>query len=185
VGAFSHNLIKGLNAVKPADATLTNLSRTLVDQFAMRVKPATQSLKNKIDDIVQNKDITGTKTEVLCDEMFQTNGFQKYTSQFGSNNGFDGVYIKGDLNNPTEIIINEAKQINDVRGNIKLNGKTINKGPQMSDEWINQTISEMMNNPNMNALGNVLNNNKNKILKTVTGIDKSTSEIVIIKLTNY
>lgn len=55
----------------------------------------------------------------------------------------------------------------------------------MSDEWINQTISEMMNNPNMNALGNVLNNNKNKILKTVTGIDKSTSEIVVIKLTNY
>ena len=184
--AFSQNLIKNLPALKPADNTLTNLNRTMVDQFSMRVKPTLQSLKTKIDDIVQNSDIAGTKTETLCDEMFETNGFIKYESKIGSNNGFDGVYIKGDINNPTEIIINEAKQIGSA-GNIKLNGRTTNKGPQMSEEWINQTIIEMRthSNPLIVSLGNTLFHHSSKIIRTVSGVDKTTIEFVVLKLDQY
>lgn len=136
-------------------------------------------------DIINNGDFNGAKTEALSDEIFQTEGFVKQPSTFGSNNGFDGVYIKKDASgNVEEIIINEAKQVGS-SGNIKLNGQTSNKGPQMSDAWIQQTIDEMMLNPNLAALGNLLNLNRGLITKTVTGVDKSKGEIVIIRLSNY
>ena len=127
----------------------------------------------------------GTKTEDLCDEIFQTNGFVKQPSKFGSNNGFDGVFIKYDANNNVqEIIINESKQVASA-GNIKLNGRTPNKGPQMSEEWIGQTIDEMKGNPSLSILGNLLDVNRSKITKTVTAVDKSAREIVVLKLSNY
>ncbi|GAB1464264.1 hypothetical protein [Pedobacter sp.] len=95
----------------------------LVDN--QRIKPiihvTLQSLKSKIDDIVQNGDALGTKTEQLCDDIFETNGFVKHDAKIGSNNGFDGFYIKKDgAGNVQEIIIKEAKQVG-TAGNIKLN----------------------------------------------------------------
>jgi len=33
------------------------------------------------------------------------NGLTKLDGKYGSNNGYDGIYIKGTLENPTEIII--------------------------------------------------------------------------------
>ena len=145
------------------------------------------SVKSKVDDIVQNGDLTGAKTEALSDEIFQTEGFVKQPSTFGSNNGFDGVYIKKDASgNVEEIIINEAKQVAN-GGNIKLNGRTPNKGPQMSEEWIGQTITQMRNSSNneLKNLGDLLFNNRDKVIKTVTGVDKATNEIVILKLSTY
>ncbi|WP_316785430.1 hypothetical protein [Pedobacter frigiditerrae] len=185
VGSFSHAILSGLKGIKPADNTLTNLSKTLIDQAGHRVAPISQTLKNKVDNIIQNGDQSGAITESLCDDIFETNGFVKFESKIGSNNGFDGVYIKKDgAGNVQEIFINEAKQVGS-KGNIKLNVRTPNKGPQMSEEWIGQTINEMIANPNTNVLGMLLNNNRNKITKTVTGVDKASSEIVILKLKSY
>ncbi len=185
VGEFKHSAVTALRAIKPADITLTNLSRTLLDQAAHRLKPLSSSIRSKVDDIVLNADAAGTKTEALCDELFEVDGFVKHDAKIGSNNGFDGVYIKQDANgNVQEILINEAKPVTSV-GNMRLNARTPNKGPQMSEEWINQTINEMIANPNTNSLGVVLNSNRNKIIKTVTGVDKATSEIIIVKLSNY
>jgi hypothetical protein len=184
VGDFTHLALKSVKATKPADKTLTNLSKTILEQMAHRVKPFSATLRSKIDDIVLHLDLRGTKTEALCDEMYESSGFVKYDAKFGSNNGFDGVYIKHDAaGNVQEIIINEAKQVTAV-GNIKLAARTPNKGPQMSDEWLNQTIEEMKNS-NLNSLGSLLDLNKSKITKTVTGVDKATSEIVILKLSKY
>ncbi|GAA4928908.1 hypothetical protein [Mucilaginibacter defluvii] len=125
--------------------------------------------------------------EKLADDIFATNGYQKFNSKIGSNNGFDAVYIKGDLSNPTEIIINEAKQMSSI-GTIKLNAKTQGgKAAQMSNDWINQTILDMRISPDpaIKNLGEVLNNNLSKITKTVSAVDKSTKEIVILRLTDY
>ena len=129
----------------------------------------------------------GTKTEQLCDDIFATNGFVKHEAKIGSNNGFDGVYIKKDgSGNVQEIIINEAKQVGSA-GNIKLNAANANTGlqAQMSDAWVNQTIDKLKNHPNYSSLGNLLFNNKSAIKKTVTGVDKASSEIVILKISAY
>jgi len=191
VGAFSHSAITALKAVKPADNTLTNLSRSLLDEAAHRIYPIAQSLKTKVDNILQHADIDGTKTEAICDEIFETGGFVKHDAKFGTNNGLDGVYIKKDASgNVEEIIINEAKQVNAV-GGIKLNAANFNTGlpAQMSDAWISSRITQMVNNASTASLGNMLQtlfqNNRHLFTKTVTGVDKSTGEIIIVKLAQY
>ncbi len=193
VNSFSHSAIFALKAVKPANNTLTNLSRTLLDQASHRIKPSLQSLKNKIDDIVLQGDGAGTslagkKTEALSDEIFETSGFVKHEAHFGSNNGFDGVYIKKDgSGNVQEIIINEAKPVG-TAGNIKLNKENFGTGlkAQMSDAWINDVIDKMVDQGgDLSALAAILNANKSKITKTVTGVDKASGEIVVLKLANY
>ncbi|WP_448699773.1 hypothetical protein ACFGVR_21935 [Mucilaginibacter sp. AW1-3] len=187
VSIFDYAAVKTLKAIRPADQTLTNISRYLVDQFGMRVAPTETALKTIVDDIVQFGDATGSKTEQLSDVLLQKDGYVKQASQYGSNNGFDGVYIKGDPNNPTDIIINEAKQMS-APGNIKLNPAGSGKASQMSDAWVNQTIDAMRNytaNNSIQAIGDILNLNRNLITKTVTCVDKSTGEIVILKLMGY
>jgi hypothetical protein len=160
----------------------------MVDQLSLRLAPAGQALKTKIDDIVVNGDLLGTKTEIICDDIFETNGFIKQDAKFGSNNGFDGVYIKKDAaGNVQEIIINEAKQIGSA-GNIKLNAGNPASGlqAQMSDEWIGDVIGKIkLQGGELEILSDILNTNKNKITKTVTGIDKVTKEVVVLKLANY
>lgn len=188
VNVFDHAAIVTLKAIKPADKTLTNISGYLIDRFGLRIAPTESTLKNLIDDIAQFGDAAGTKTEQLADALLQRNGFVKYESKIGSNNGFDGVYIKGGLTNPTEIIINEAKQIGSI-GNIKLTPSNISTGlaVQMSNKWIDQTIVKMRADGSsaIKNLGNVLDINRTKIAKTVTAVDKSTKEIVVLKLDNY
>jgi hypothetical protein len=57
----------------------------------------------------------------------------------------------------------------------------------MSEEWIGQTITQMRNSSNneLKNLGDLLFNNRDKVIKTVTGVDKATNEIVILKLSTY
>ncbi len=187
VSTFSHTAVKALKAVKPADNTLTNLSRFLLDQYSHRIKPTLTSLKTKIDDIVDHGDVLGTKTESLCDDIFETEGFVKYEAKLGSN-GFDGVYIKKDATgNVQEIIINDAKQIS-AAGNIKLSPKNPNTSlpAQMSDDWIDNIILKLQaQGGSLEDLSIILNANKNKITKTVTAVDKATKEIVVLKLSKY
>jgi hypothetical protein len=188
VGAFSHSAISALHAIKPANNTFTNISRQLVDQMAHRISPVAQSLKSKIDNILLHPDLDGTATEAICDELFETGGFVKYDAKFGSNNGFDGVYIKKNAaGNVEKILINEAKQVG-VMGNIKLNAANPRTGlaAQMSDAWISNVIAKMqLEGGAITALADLLNANKNNITKTVTGVERSSGEIIIVKLQNY
>jgi len=188
VTTFSHSAITALKAVKPADNTLVNLSRSLIDQAAHRIYPITQSLKSKVDDIILHLDGDGVKTEAISDELFETGGFVKHNGKFGSNNGFDGIYIKKDANGSVEeIIINEAKQVRP-NGNIRLSAADPQTGlkAQMSDAWISDAIAKMkLQGGNLGTLADLLNANKSKITKTVTAVDRSSGEIVILKLMNY
>lgn len=186
ITTLNHASLKTLKAIKPADATLTNLNAYLINTFGLRISPTSTTLKNAINDIIKYGDQEGTKMEKLADDIFATNGYQKFNSKIGSNNGFDAVYIKGDLSNPTEIIINEAKQMSSV-GTIKLSPQGSGKGAQMSKTWTQQTIQQMINSsdPAIRNLGTTLFNNSSKIVKTVSAVDKSTAEIVILKLLDY
>ena len=76
-------------------------------------------------------------------------------------------------------------------GNIKLNAANPRTGlkTQMSDAWISGIIDKLKTNSNTSALGNTLENlfqnNRNLFTKTVTGVDRSTGEIIIVKLEKY
>lgn len=72
---------------------------------------------------------------------------------FEAGTGYDQVYVKRNPNGEvTDIMIVEAKG-----PNAKL-GKTKNKGPQMSKEWVEKTASEMQRakNPETSQLGKKL-----------------------------
>ncbi|RZJ63861.1 MAG: hypothetical protein EOO47_27815, partial [Flavobacterium sp.] len=58
-----------------------------------------------------------------------------------------------------------------------MNARNDNTGlaAQMSDKWISDVIGKMkLQGGNLSALSDLLNTNKAKIVKTVTGVDKAT-----------
>ena len=56
-------------------------------------------------------------------------------------NGFDGVFVKGTLDNPTEIIINESKQFT---GSVKLSNGTATNPAQMTREWVRKVMDTLL-----------------------------------------
>jgi hypothetical protein len=123
-------------------------------------------LQAQVDDILQNGDQFGTKTEALSRQYFGQDGWVHQTGgQYGSNNGFDNVYRNP---NTGEIIIDESKQWPPV-----LSGATQTNPKQMTDAWINKVADEIQtNNPVLaqqirDALG------QGKLIKTVTAVKKT------------
>lgn len=104
--------LKKLNAVIPSGQKLTNLSKTIINKYGYFIKPESGVLKSKIDQIVTHGDYDGILTEELVDEIMKGNGFLTLNGKYASNNGFDGIYIKGSIDNPSEIVIVECKQFN-------------------------------------------------------------------------
>ena len=128
------------------------------------------------------------------------NGYAKLDGRYGSNNGYDGVYIKGDINNPTEIIIVESKQFKYVNNKaediIEHGGVTLNRPSgrtplpaQMSDRWIKYVAGKLKINPSTSALGNKIEelmlDDHSKISKYISAVDKTQGEINFLKLGNY
>ena len=142
----------------------------------------------------------GSRTERLTDIVFEREGYIKAPSQFGSNNGFDGVYIKWNSGCVMpfasgcvieDVIIAEAKPMT-LDGVIILNKENLNTDlpAQMTDEWIKNVLNRMDNSDSESisilheALIDFLNQG-GKISKVVTAIDKKTGEFNIINLGIY
>ena len=120
--------------------------------------------------------------------------------KYGSNNGYDGIYIKGTIENPTEIVIIESKQFKYTNGVaddvLEHSGVTLNPPSgttplpsQMSDEWINYVGDKLILNPNTQQLGNkvkqLMQFDRSKVTKYVTAVDKTQGEINFLKLGQY
>lgn len=105
--------------------------------------------------------------------------------------GFDNVLIRRDANgNLEDVLINESKQL--TNGTIELisiqgsNNSRCSNCVQMSEEWIDDVLDRMSNtsNPNTVSLGAEISNFRlsNTITRSVSGIDRVTGELVIVKL---
>lgn len=153
-------------------------------------EPDTPDLKNRVNDIIVNGDSKGKKTETIMSEIFEAKGFDtKFDGIYNDkDNGFDGVYVKGSIDNPTEVIIMESKQMDGF--GIQLNKGDIETGlaPQMSSQWIDDTIKNLRGPPKYNTeLANLLlkSRKNNLIKKYVSAVDKSTAEIKILQLEEF
>lgn len=151
--------------------------------------------KEIIDDIKVNGDDFGAKTKGIVDEIMTQNGYERLDCKYGSNNGYDGIYIKGTASNPTEIIIIESKQFSYTNGgasgviehkNVKLNEPNDKAGlpSQMSDPWI-EYVAGKLNAAGKQDIYNMILINKNKIIKYVSAIDTSKGDINFLKLGSY
>lgn len=90
-----------------------------------------------------NGDNYGKKTEALMKKILESTGdYKHYDGSYHTINGFDGVFVKGDLSNPTEIIINESKQW--TGSGISLSGATTTNPAQMTDAWVDKVAGELI-----------------------------------------
>jgi len=83
-------------------------------------------------------------------------GYEKLPSKVGSNNGFDGVYVKRGPNGEVEdIIVNESKF------NTSKLGKNVDGSKQMDPQWIDKNIEKMVQSkdPEVRKAGNLLQDN--------------------------
>ena len=108
------------------------------------------------------------------------------------------MYIKGDVKNPTDIIVGEAKQWSS-SGGASLSPANANTGLpiQMSDNWVDNVANRIRNKANKISdpilkqqkldVANMLQDPANlpKINKHLTVVNKSTGQINILKLGTY
>src|SRR6218665_3798228 len=197
---FDLSVFKNLTARIPSGRKLTNLRKSEFITYGYKVKPESGGLKAAIDDIAANGDRLGTKTEGLADDIMTQSGYAKLDGRYGNNNGYDGVYIKGDINNPTEIVIVESKQFKYVNNKaediIEHGGVTLNRPSgrtplpaQMSDEWVEYLADKLILSPNTQLLGSKIKQlmrlDRSKISKYVSAVDKMQGEINFLKLGQY
>ncbi|MCG7549046.1 hypothetical protein [Pseudoalteromonas sp. Of7M-16] len=151
------------------------------------------------DNKVQAKDIAnegkgkndpdGKKTEELTNNVFQEILGDTYKSykELGCyytncKHGFDDIFIEGQLDNPTKIVIVESKQLHN--GAAKLTKGKGDNHNQMSDEWIDKVIEKLIEEGGeKEKLARSLEDNLTKIDKYVAGVNRSeeTLDILMIK----
>ena len=179
----------------PTGKNLTNIKKAEFVDYGYKLKPTSGELKTIIDDIVATGDNLGTKTEIIVDKLMVENGYTKMDGKYGSNNGYDGIYIKGTIENPTEIVIIESKQfkyVNNKAENIVEHGGVTTNGPndntglptQMSDPWVEYVRTKLAQS-GKTEISNMIRDFDNKISKYVTAIDKIQGEINFLKLGKY
>ena len=180
--------IVALNKIIPSGANKSYLGKTIINTPNNSIKsiPSTNSpLLQKVDNYIAqtNSNLKGQIGEEIAEELVKDmDGFVHYPCKLnGSDNGFDVVAIKGSPSNPVEIRIIESKPMNSGSVNLSV---TVNKGTQMDDFWIDKTIEAMRNSSDQNLIdiGNNLFYNRDKITKLISTIDKTSKEVILIKL---
>ena len=153
-------------------------------------------LERIVDDIKATRDYDGTKTEAISDRYFKDHyQMTQLDAKVGSNNGLDGLYIKGTVQNPTEIVITESKQWAGT-GGVKLSAENTATGlpAQISEQWLRDVAIRLKktNDPAKMAIASMLENqlnlgNTSIIQKFVIAVDKTnnTTPIYILKLGKY
>ena len=96
----------------------------------------------------------GDFVEYYMHEVMKKTGYEVLPSKVGSNNGYDGLYVKKDANGKLQVVIGEAKY-----GGSRLGITSM--GPQMSKDWIEGNLEKMFNStkPEVVKAAKVIQNN--------------------------
>ena len=152
-------------------------------KFDAHVDP---NLKAAADDIIANGDIGGEKTELLVQNYLFENkmNLTRLDGKYGSNNGYDGIFIEGTISNPTKIYITECKQ--QWNAGVALAPANPNSGlaVQMSDQWIQQ-VAVKLGLEGKTAVADMIRDSPWLIEKYVVTVNKSTASINVLKLGSY
>lgn len=194
--------LKNIVSEIPTGNNLTNLKYT---QFKYKVKPTSGDAKKWVDEVIQYGDNgangvkAGDRTEKAVNALMENKGYTLLDGKYGSNNGYDAIYIKGTTQNPTEIIIIESKQFKykngkvDLEGGLKIEPQGANLGQpnantglpsQMSDEWV-RYVAEKLEKAGKTDIADMILDNPGLIKKYVSAVDKVEGEINFLKLGNY
>jgi len=149
----------------------------------------------------------GKKTENLMEDLLAQDGYlppnqssfypNDFNVQLPGGKGFDNVLIKRDNNgNITDVIINESKQVSS-SGSISLSngivgtqGSSCNGCTQMSTDWIDDVLVRMdLQGGDLADLASEINNfitvDGGTVTQLVSGVNKTTGELVIVNITGF
>ena len=135
----------------------------------------TAEMGEKLEDVAEQlaKEINPTGTTV----NMKTNS---------SGNGFDIISVKYGVDGTTveKIYIFESKPL-DGGTSISL-PITTSKGIQMSNNWVDGTITEMQGGTgDVKKMGDLLRANQTKIERYITTVDRKLKQVVTVKLDNF
>lgn len=159
-----------------------------------------------LNQIRNGLDKRGDLPEGILSESLRRQGYTvtEGIGKYGSNNGFDVVAYKGILDNPSEILIIEAKQfrqgkildefddIKQTQGYHESSGLTLNPAnpetelpTQMSIKWVFNHVSEKLyRKGGIHEKLSIAMENKNIVGRYVFAIDKSDGTSYFVKLSN-
>lgn len=180
-----------LKAVTPTGKNHTYLGKKSFSN-AYKLKPLSDVLIIKINDIYENGDKKGDKTESIVDDLMNGSGYSKLNGKYGGNKGFDGIYIKGTISYPKEILIIECKQFRyhlRVKDSviehvgIALNQPNVSTGlpAQMSNAWV-EFVAKKLKEQGKTEIADMIDDNKDLIKKYVSAVDKYNGEVYFFKL---
>jgi hypothetical protein len=165
------------------------------DEAYKTLPPDGSSISTKIENIITNGDQSGKITEEIVEEIMLASGYsvgngRYYGSYETARNGIDGFFYKGDISNPSEIIVIDSKQMSQ-SGSASLNdGNPVTGLPvQMKEDWITyiaaNKLTDLENTLQQATKSAILNAPSGFIQKYVVAVDKATGEINFLKLGNY
>ncbi len=126
-------------------------------------KTTQAGIRERAGKVITNAE-KGRLGEEAADLTMRRAGYEKLPSKVGSNNGFDGVYIKRGSNGEIEDIILDII-INESKFNKANLSKTVDGSKQMSEQWINNNILRMKRSvdPEVRQAGQLLDENRDLI----------------------
>ena len=138
-----------------------------------------------VSDLVKYGDFDGSKTERIAHIIFTNDGWKALDGKIGTG-GFDGLFFKRDANgNITDVVINESKSFH---GSINMNPNARGRLEQMSQEWINAVLNDLVkpprNRPDIQEVIDFLDSSNGNAEKLITAVDKQTGEVIILMLEN-
>lgn len=179
------------------DQIWDNVTKPWIDSNSIKITPADRST---VSAIRNGQDTGGTLSEQLADQALGQNGYvpvPQATRAAPGSQGFDNVLIRRDATgNIEDIVINESKQLSSSSAGFQMsrisgqsNSLCANGCTQMSNQWIDDVLVRMSgnsNNPAGQQLAQEIRNfnraNPNGITRTISGVDRSTGELLIIKI---
>jgi hypothetical protein len=185
---YGLSALKNLPEVTPTGIYHTYLGKKVFTN-AYKFKPVNVSLITMIDDIKENGDRNGDKTERVVDIIMKSYCYLKLDGKYGGNKGYDGLYIKGTISKPNEIVIIECKQfryhhgvVDSVfeHGEVTLNKPVVsNELPaQMSKAWVLNVADKLKK----KEIKDMIVDNPKLIIKYVSAVDTIKGEINFLKL---
>jgi len=175
--------LPGLNKMPKVDisANGTNISARKITENGLPVEHKLSPEERKLQEKWSNASSSSEKGKIgeeLTTSYFERNGYKSLPGKCGSDNCFDGVFVKDG-----QVYIVETKPLNP-DGSIKLNSATSTLPSQMSDGWINDVMRRLRESPETIGTFDFLRNHiegGGTISKVAVGVNGNNVVLVPLK----
>ncbi|NRF69417.1 hypothetical protein HLB44_20665 [Aquincola sp. S2] len=153
------------------------INATKVNSTGYALTDLTAAERNAVLDIVRLGDADGMLTESVVESVAARQGLQSLSGgKYGSNNGFDHVFVDRD-GNVTLLI--DSKQMSN--GAVSLDPMAAGRNMQLSDDWVRAVLGELdQSSEAYIAVSKAMKNGT--LIKGIAAVDKTSGNVLIIRV---